>query len=104
MTFLPAAELSGLRELFFRVRVRRPFHHLSHLHSLFSVTTYGNFDFPGKVTSRESLLPGKFDFPGKLTSREIDFLDFMGIRCLGYLDIMDFLVSKFTDIWISLVS
>ena len=34
-------------------------------HSLFSVTTPGNFDFPGKVTSRENRLSGKFDFPGK---------------------------------------
>ena len=49
--FLPAAELSGLRELFFRFRV---IHHLSHLHSLFPMTTYGKFDFSAKVTSREN--------------------------------------------------
>ena len=51
--FLPAAELSGLWELFFRVRVF-PFHHLSHLHSLFSATISGKFDLPEKMTSRES--------------------------------------------------
>ena len=50
--FLPAAELSGLRELFFRGRVF-PFHHLSHVHSLFSATISGKFDFPEKMTSRE---------------------------------------------------
>ena len=30
----------------------------------------GHVTFPGKVTPRESWLPGKVDFPGKLTSRE----------------------------------
>ena len=73
--FLPAAELSGLQELFYvSVRV---FSHLSHLQSLFSVTTSGKSDFPGKnyfhenVTSREMRLPRKVDFLGKSTSQEI---------------------------------
>ena len=79
--FLPAAELSGLRELFYiSVRV---FSHLSHLQSLFSVTTSGKSDFPVKITSRE--------IPGKLTSRES--LLSRESRLLGNVD----LYGKFTS-------
>ena len=59
LKFLPAAELSGLRELFFVCMRVFPFNHLSHLHSLFTVTTSWKFDFPEKVTSREIYLTSR---------------------------------------------